>query len=127
MKFGQLIEYNNTRNIFLVKSYKKFGGETSPRHFSKNSISSGSLDLQSDVSYSFFLLYVHVLGYQNILKLRCSPLAFASYKTFLQNKKRLELVSLPHFLYDFWRKIYLELYSIKWPFSCNDCLCFTRY
>ena len=29
MKFGQLIEYN-TRNIFLDKSYTKYGGETIP-------------------------------------------------------------------------------------------------
>ena len=33
MKFGQLIEYN-MRNIFLEKSYTKYGGETSPRPFS---------------------------------------------------------------------------------------------
>ena len=36
MKFSQLIEYNK-RNIFLEKSYTKFGGETIPRPFSKNS------------------------------------------------------------------------------------------
>ena len=34
MKFGQLIEYDMT-NIFLEKSYTKFGGETIPRLFSK--------------------------------------------------------------------------------------------
>ena len=36
MKFGQLIEYN-MRNIFLEKSYTKYGGETIPRHFPKKS------------------------------------------------------------------------------------------
>ena len=36
MKFGQLIEYN-MRNIFLEKSYTKYGGETIPRPFSKKS------------------------------------------------------------------------------------------
>ena len=35
MKFGQLIEYN-MRNIFLKKSYPKWGEKTSPRPFSKN-------------------------------------------------------------------------------------------
>ena len=35
MKFGQLIEYN-MRNIFLEKSYTKFGGESILRIFSKN-------------------------------------------------------------------------------------------
>ena len=34
MKFGQLIEYN-PRNIFLEKSYKKRGGDTIPKPFSK--------------------------------------------------------------------------------------------
>ena len=34
IKFGQLIEYN-LRNIFLEKSYTKWGGETIPRPFSK--------------------------------------------------------------------------------------------
>ena len=32
MKFGQLIQYN-MRNIFLEKSYTKFGGETIRRPF----------------------------------------------------------------------------------------------
>ena len=34
MKFGQLIYYN-MRNIFLEKSYTKFGGKTIPRPFFK--------------------------------------------------------------------------------------------
>ena len=34
MKFGKLIECN-MRNIFLEKSYAKYGGETSPRPFSE--------------------------------------------------------------------------------------------
>ena len=33
-KFGQLIEYT-MRKFFLEKSYKKYGGETIPRPFSK--------------------------------------------------------------------------------------------
>ena len=32
MKFGQLVECD-MKNIFLEKSYTKFGGETSPRLF----------------------------------------------------------------------------------------------
>ena len=43
MKFGQLIEYD-MRNIFLEKSYTKYGGKTSSRPFSgelKLSISLG--------------------------------------------------------------------------------------
>ena len=36
MKFGQLIEYD-MRNIFLEKSYKKWGREAIPRPFTKKS------------------------------------------------------------------------------------------
>ena len=43
MKFGQLIEYN-MNNIFLEKSYTKFGVETSPQFFSEKLKLSMSLD-----------------------------------------------------------------------------------
>ena len=36
-------------------------------------------------------------------------------KLFSKAKRGLELVSLPHLLHDFWRKIFLLLYSINWP------------
>ena len=55
MNFGQLIEYN-MRNIFAEKSYKKCGGESISRHFSKKSKSRRSLDQQSKVSYSLIFL-----------------------------------------------------------------------
>ena len=45
-KFRQLIEYNMI-NIFLEKSYTKFGGEASARPFCKKSKLSISLDQQS--------------------------------------------------------------------------------
>ena len=43
MKFGQSIEYK-MRNIFVEKSYTKYGRETIPRLSSKNSKLSISLD-----------------------------------------------------------------------------------
>ena len=43
MKVVQLIEYN-MRNIFLEKSYTKYGGETNPRTFSEKLKLSISLD-----------------------------------------------------------------------------------
>ena len=57
MKFGQLIECN-TRNIFLEKSYTMCGGETSLRPFSEKVKLSISLNQQSRVLYSLFVLYV---------------------------------------------------------------------
>ena len=96
------------RNIFLEKSYIKFGGKTSPRSFSKKSELNKSLDQQSEIFYSLFLLHLQVEGYRNILKLRCRPLAFS------ENKNSLEIIPLPHFLHDFVRKIFLTLQSINW-------------
>ena len=43
MEFSQLIKYN-MRKIVLEKSYSKYGAETIPRPFSKNSKLSISLD-----------------------------------------------------------------------------------
>ena len=79
MKFGQL-KVSIRRNIFLEKLYTKYGGEASPRSFSKKSKLSITLDQQPEISYSLCLYYVQVKDYQNILKLRCWPLAFTSYK-----------------------------------------------
>ena len=56
MTFSQLIE-NNMRNIFLEKSYSNCRGETSPRPFSVKLKLSISLERQSKVLYSLFLLY----------------------------------------------------------------------
>ena len=52
MKFGQITECN----IFLEKSYTKYGEETS-RPFSEKLKLSISLDQYSEVIYSLFSLY----------------------------------------------------------------------
>ena len=57
MKFGHLIKYN-IRNIFLGKAYSRCGGKASPGLFSKKSKLNISLDQQSEMLYSLFLLYV---------------------------------------------------------------------
>ena len=56
-KFGQLIEYN-MRIIFLEKSYTKCVGETSLRPSSNKSNLGISVDQQSEIWYSLFLLYI---------------------------------------------------------------------
>ena len=45
------------KNIFLEKSFTKCGGETIDRPFSKNSELSISLDQQSEVQQSVFIVY----------------------------------------------------------------------
>ena len=110
IKFGQLIEHN-MRNIFLEISCTKYGRETIPRPFSKKS----KLNLSGSVVESFiqFVYYMPSWGLSKYIK-TCRPLAFTSYKAFLKNKRCLELISLPHFLHYFSRKIFLFLHSINW-------------
>ena len=103
-KFGQLLKYN-MRDIFLEKSYTKYGWKRSPRRFSKKK--KIKIEHISVKFYSFFLLHVQVEGYRNILQLRCRPLALIPFlNVFKKTKRALELVSLPHFLHDFWRIIF---------------------
>ena len=47
-------------SIFLEKSYSKCGWETSPRTCSKKLKLNLSLDQDSEVLYSLFLLYIQV-------------------------------------------------------------------
>ena len=56
MKFDRFLEYNMT-NMFLEKSYAKYGEETSPRLFLEALKLSISLEQQSKVLYSLLLLY----------------------------------------------------------------------
>ena len=42
-------------------------------------------------------------------------------RRFQKTNRGLQLVSLPHFPHDFWRKMFLTSYSIKWP-NFIDCL-----
>ena len=84
------------RNIFLENHEKNMVEKLVLDPFLKKSKLSLSLDLESEVSHSLFLLYIQVEDFRNILKL-----AFTSYKAFFKKRKRcLELVSLPHFLHD---------------------------
>ena len=56
MKPGKLIVYS-FRNIFLEKSYTKWGRKTIPRPFSKKFKLSISLDQYSKIFYILFLLF----------------------------------------------------------------------
>ena len=116
MKFGQLIECN-IRNIFLEKSYAKCGGESSPRPFFEKVKLTISLDQRSKDLCSLFLLY----GKLRAVEIRWNEAADHSLsphiKLFEKIKRVLELVYLPHFGHNFWRKMFLSIYSINWPNS----------
>ena len=86
-----------------------------------------SLDQQSKVLYTLFLLYIQVEGYRNILKLRCRPLGFTSYVAFLKNKKRFGPILLASFSAWFLKKKYLSHYILlTGQISLSDCLYYLR-
>ena len=68
------------------------------------------------ILYCWLLLCGQVEDYQNILKLLCERLAqIKPFFFFKKKKRRLELISLHHFLHDFLRKMFLKSYSSNWP------------
>ena len=103
------------RNKFLGKWYTKCGKETIPRSFSKKSKLVIKISVSKVKFIQFIFIVYQVEYYRNILKLSYRPLSFTSCKAFKKTKRGLELISLPLFLYVFWRKIFILLYSIAWP------------
>ena len=49
------------------------------------------------------------------IKLQTTWFYLINKKKTKKKQRGLELVFLPHFLHNFWRKIFLLLYSITWP------------
>ena len=120
IQFAQLIEYS-MRNIFLEKSYKKSGGESSPRPFSWKLKLSISLDQYLKVLYCLFLLYCKLrLPKYTETKLQTTCF-YLILSIFFSIKRILELVPLPDFLHNLWIKMFLLLNSMNWP-SFSVCL-----
>ena len=85
MKYGQLIEFNK-RNIFLKKSYTRFGEKLFSDSFLKNeNWAYPWINCLKFCTVCLFIVF-QVEDYQNILKLICRPLAFTSYKFFLKKR-----------------------------------------
>ena len=111
MKFGHLKEYN-TRNIFLEKSYTKCGGKLFRGPFLKNQ-NWVYLWISNLKSYIAFFILCEVEAYRYILKLSCEDhLLLPHIKHFEERKRGLELVSLSHFLHDFWRKVFHIIFHL---------------
>ena len=113
IKFDQLIECNMKSN-FLEKSYTECGRETSSGPFSEKLKLSISLDQYLVWSFiQFVFIAWQVEGCQNLFKL--SFLLSPCIKLFKKIKSSLELVILPYFSHNFWRKVFLWLYSVNLP------------
>ena len=87
---------------------------------------SASLDQESKVLYKLFLLNVKLKGYQEILKLRCKPLALTSYKVFLKNKKS-SGTSLPGSFSAWFLKQNICFIRLTDQISLSSCLYLMRY
>ena len=62
-----------------------------------------------------FLLYGKLRAVEIYRKQAADHLLSPHFKLSKKIKRVVELVSLPHFLHNFWRKIFPLLYSINWP------------
>ena len=104
------------RNILKKNHTQNMVEKLFPNSYLKN-LNGGYLWINNLTFYTvsfYFMLSCGLSKY--ILKLSCRPLAFTSCKAFFKKQKRgLELVSLPHCLHVFLRKIFILLYSITWP------------
>ena len=106
IRFSQSKQYN-MRNVFLEKSYKKCGGKTSFRPFSKK----GKLRLVWSFIQFVFILY----SSRRLAKKKVVTSCFYLIKFFKKSKRGLELASLLHFVHNFSRIIFFMLYFIYRP------------
>ena len=108
MTIVQLIKYNIS-NIFLEKLYTKCCGETIPRSFFKKNQNWKYLWISSLKTSTVCFCCMPSWGLSIYFETKLQT------KLFQETKRGFELALLPHFLYDFWRKIFLLLFSMNWP------------
>ena len=114
MKFGQLIEYSK-RKYFSKKHTQNMMEKLFLGPFVKSK-NSAYLWINSLWVYTVCSNSMPTWGLsKNTLKLSCRPFAFNSNEAFRKSKWSLELVSLSHFLQNFWRKIFFFIYLTNWP------------
>ena len=122
MKFGQSIEFKifievNIEMFFLKNHTQNVMEKLVPDPFIKNSNWAHLwIDSQKFHQVSF---YRSLLKY---IKTKMLTIYFYLIKLFKKTKRGLELICLPHFLHDFWRKIFLTLCFTYWPKSWPDYL-----
>ena len=106
MKFGQLIEHN-MRNIILEKPYTKCDGETNSRPSSGKLKLTVFLDQQPKNLYSFFLLHGKLRAIETYWNWAADHLLVPHMKPLRKINRSGTSPPLPHFLHNFWRKIFL--------------------
>ena len=124
MKFGQLIEYNMRKKIFLKIIHKMRWRCYSQTPFLKYQ-NWAYLWINSLKFYTACFYCVPSWGLSKKIetKLRKKILKLLPHTKLILKKRGLELVSL-HYS---WRKVFLFLYSIPDQISFSGCLYFVRY
>ena len=103
------------RNIFLEKSFTKYGGEKlvlGP--FPKNE-NWAYIRINSLKFYTVCFYCLASWGLWKCIETKLQSTCVHFITLFEKIKSGLELVILPHFAYNFWRKIFILLCSINWP------------
>ena len=114
MTFGQL-KSNITSETFFLKNYVQAVVEKLflDPFLKYQNWANLWINILNFIQFAFIVCQVE--SCRNILKVSCRPCALFSDKAILKTKRGLGLVSLPHFLRDFKKRIFLLLYSINWP------------
>ena len=125
MKVGQSIEYSK-KNVFLQKSCNTWGRENSCRPFCFLKI----LHRKKKQTVSNLVLIhcgsLHLEMQQNELN-KNSDCWSTDMLNFSFSGKGLGLVSSPHFVYGFLRKMFFMLCSLNWPNFIAWLSLFSRY
>ena len=70
-------------------------------------------------SLKFYTVCFYCMSKLRVIEIHWSKTAAACFyliqSFFKKTERALELVSLPHFPHDFWRKMFLTLYFVNWP------------
>ena len=126
MKFDQLKEYN-MRKIFLKNYTQDVTEKLDPNPFLRN---------QNWVylwinSLKFYIVYLYCMpswGLSKYIETKLQTTCFYFLQSFFRKQKRsLELVSLSHFLHDFWRKTFSCYILLTDQIWLSSCFCFLRY
>ena len=115
-------------SIFVFeKSFTKCGGETIPRHFSKNSKLSISLDQQSKALYSLLSLYAK-LRISKYIETKLQTNYLYLIQSFLKRQNEVWNQPPSRFFYLIFEEKYLSYYILLTDqISLSGCFCFVRY
>ena len=107
-----------------TQSNKKCGEEASPRPFKNNIWDISESTVWNVIKFIFICLN---RGLPKYIKNKMLTSCFYQISSFFKKWRGLELVSLPHFLHDFWRKVFLILYLLTHQITLSGCFFSTSW